>query len=84
VRDVAEGAALAFAIDGALTRIRDRAAEVGPGFEALGDAIARAARGGKRFRPSFGTPEQAGRDSDGDPREGKRTPLVAGIEGRIP
>ena len=51
--EVAEGAALDIAIEGALTRIRDRAAKVSPGFEALGDAIARAARGGKRFRPAL-------------------------------
>ena len=51
--EVAEAAELDIAIDGALMRIRDRAAGVGPGFEALGDAIARAARGGKRFRPAL-------------------------------
>ncbi|WP_203579821.1 polyprenyl synthetase family protein [Microbacterium hibisci] len=46
---------LAIAIDGALARIRERSSELGPGFGALGDAITRAAHGGKRFRPALVT-----------------------------
>ena len=53
--EIAEGAALDLAIEASLARIRDRAAEVGPRFAALGDAITRAARGGKRFRPALVT-----------------------------
>ncbi|MFC8683275.1 polyprenyl synthetase family protein [Microbacterium ureisolvens] len=51
----AEHPDLAIAIDGALARIRERASELGPGFGALGDAITRAAHGGKRFRPALVT-----------------------------
>lgn len=40
-------------IDGSLRRIRHRAIELGGGFEALGDAVARATAGGKRFRPAL-------------------------------
>ncbi|WP_194411258.1 polyprenyl synthetase family protein [Microbacterium cremeum] len=45
--------ALDIAIDGSLARIRDRAVDLGPGFAALGAAISRAARGGKRLRPAL-------------------------------
>lgn len=63
---VAQSPALDIAIEGSLTRIRDRAGELGPGFGALGEAIANAARGGKRFRPAlvaasfeaFGAPDR--------------------------
>lgn len=44
---------LHLAIDGSLARIRERAAELGPAFAALADAITLAARGGKRFRPAL-------------------------------
>lgn len=40
-------------IDRSLRRIGARAGELGPGFGALADAIARAATGGKRFRPAL-------------------------------
>ena len=46
---------LQIAIDGALARIRERAAQLGPTFGALGDAITRAAHGGKRLRPALVT-----------------------------
>lgn len=46
---------LRVAIDGALARIRERASELSPGFGALGDAITRAAQGGKRLRPALVT-----------------------------
>lgn len=46
---------LRIAIDGALARIRERAAELGPAFGALGEAITRAAQGGKRLRPALVT-----------------------------
>ncbi|MBW9118510.1 polyprenyl synthetase family protein [Microbacterium trichothecenolyticum] len=46
---------LRIAIDGALARIRERASELGPAFGALGDAITRAAQGGKRLRPALVT-----------------------------
>lgn len=46
---------LCLAIDGALARIRERSVELGPGFGALGDAITRAAHGGKRLRPALVT-----------------------------
>ncbi len=36
-----------------LRRISDRSAELGPDFEALTDAVGRAAIGGKRFRPAL-------------------------------
>lgn len=41
------------AIDEAVSRVVDRAAGLGPGFGALGEALARATRGGKRFRPAL-------------------------------
>lgn len=41
------------AIAGAIDRIRDRAGALGGAFPALGDAISRAATGGKRFRPAL-------------------------------
>lgn len=41
------------AIDQAVGRVVDRANRLGPGFGALGDALARATRGGKRFRPAL-------------------------------
>jgi geranylgeranyl diphosphate synthase type II len=41
------------AIDSSLDRIVLRAQRLGPGFGALGEALARAARGGKRFRPAL-------------------------------
>ena len=44
---------LDIAIDGSLARIRERAAELGPSFGALADAITLAAQGGKRFRPAL-------------------------------
>lgn len=54
-------------IDGSLARIRARAAPLGPGFAALGDAISRAARGGKRFRPALVTASfEAFRTDEGD------------------
>jgi geranylgeranyl diphosphate synthase type II len=40
-------------IEAALTRIGARAADLGPRFTALSDALARATRGGKRFRPAL-------------------------------
>ncbi|WP_019179817.1 polyprenyl synthetase family protein [Microbacterium yannicii] len=51
--DVTQSPALEIAIEGSLSRIRERAAELGPAFGALGEAIAGAARGGKRFRPAL-------------------------------
>lgn len=50
---VATRTAIDQAIDGALRRISDRSAELGPDFEALTDAVRRAAVGGKRFRPAL-------------------------------
>lgn len=47
--------ALDIAIDGALGRIKDRAGELGDGFQTLGEAAVRAAQGGKRFRPALVT-----------------------------
>ncbi len=41
------------AIDASLRRIRDRASLLGESFETLADAAARAASGGKRFRPAL-------------------------------
>lgn len=41
------------AIDDAVSRVVARAARLGPGFGALGQALARATRGGKRFRPAL-------------------------------
>ena len=46
-------AAIDAAITGAIQRIRERAGALGDGFTALGAAIARAASGGKRFRPAL-------------------------------
>ena len=43
--------AIDHAIDASLRRIGDRAVALGTGFEALADALTRAATGGKRFRP---------------------------------
>lgn len=40
-------------IEASLARIRDRAQRLGDGATALADAIARAAAGGKRFRPAL-------------------------------
>jgi geranylgeranyl diphosphate synthase type I len=51
----AEHPDLQIAIDGALARIRERASQLGPAFGALGDAITRAAHGGKRLRPALVT-----------------------------
>jgi geranylgeranyl diphosphate synthase type II len=41
------------AIDEAVSGVVRRAARLGPGFGALGEALARATRGGKRFRPAL-------------------------------
>lgn len=41
------------AIDASVARILARAGELGPGFLALADALSRATRGGKRFRPAL-------------------------------
>ncbi|WP_169582191.1 MULTISPECIES: polyprenyl synthetase family protein [Microbacterium] len=41
------------AIDGSVARVVERARDLGPGFAALGDALSRATRGGKRFRPAL-------------------------------
>jgi geranylgeranyl diphosphate synthase type II len=41
------------AVEASLERMRRRASALGEGFGALGDALARAARGGKRFRPAL-------------------------------
>ncbi|MDF2491853.1 MAG: ispB 1 [Microbacterium sp.] len=41
------------AIDEAVSRIRLRTPELGSAYGALADAVARAASGGKRFRPAF-------------------------------
>ncbi|QIG40320.1 polyprenyl synthetase family protein [Microbacterium sp. 4R-513] len=49
----APAAAIDDAIDDALSRIRGRADALGEGFSELGGAIARAAAGGKRFRPAL-------------------------------
>lgn len=49
----AQDPGIRIAIDGALARIRERAASFGPGFTALGEAITRAAHGGKRLRPGL-------------------------------
>lgn len=67
-------AALDIAIEGSLARIRDRAAELGDGFAALGEAIGRAARGGKRFRPALVT--ASFRAFGGDPAS---TPSVMSV-----
>ncbi|WP_345803067.1 polyprenyl synthetase family protein [Microbacterium sp. AZCO] len=49
----APAAAIDDAIDDAVGRIRERALTLGGGFPTLGDAIARATEGGKRFRPAL-------------------------------
>ncbi|MDY0909326.1 polyprenyl synthetase family protein [Microbacterium sp. CFBP9034] len=41
------------AIDTSVARVVSRAGELGQGFGALADALARATRGGKRFRPAL-------------------------------
>ncbi len=41
------------AIDEAVAGVVARAARLGPGFGALGEALSRATRGGKRFRPAL-------------------------------
>lgn len=41
------------AIEASVARIQTRADALGPRFGALGDALARATRGGKRFRPAL-------------------------------
>jgi len=46
---------LRIAIDGALGRIRERAAALGGSFATLGESITRAAHGGKRLRPALVT-----------------------------
>lgn len=46
-------AAIDESIDAALARIGDRAARLGGGFGELGDAVRRAAAGGKRIRPAL-------------------------------
>ncbi|MFE1644728.1 polyprenyl synthetase family protein [Microbacterium sp. P01] len=51
--DPAERAAIDAEIDGALQRIQHRSARLGPHAVQLADAIARAAGGGKRFRPAL-------------------------------
>ena len=50
---LATRAAIDESIDGSLRRIRRRAIELGGGFEALADAVARATAGGKRLRPTL-------------------------------
>ncbi|MFH8250353.1 polyprenyl synthetase family protein [Microbacterium sp. B2969] len=49
----APAAAIDDAIDDAVGRIRARSLTLGGGFPTLGDAIARASAGGKRFRPAL-------------------------------
>ncbi|AZC14258.1 polyprenyl synthetase family protein [Microbacterium sp. ABRD28] len=49
----ATSAEIDLAIDSAVQRISDRAARLGDGFCVLGEAIARAASGGKRLRPAL-------------------------------
>lgn len=49
----ATSAEIDLAIDSAVQRISDRAARLGDGFCVLGEAIARAASGGKRLRPTL-------------------------------
>ncbi|WP_426320168.1 polyprenyl synthetase family protein [Microbacterium sp. E-13] len=51
----AEHPDLQIAIEGALARVRERASQLGATFGALGDAITRAAHGGKRLRPALVT-----------------------------
>lgn len=50
---LATRAAIDESIEGSLRRIRDRAIDLGSGFEALTDAVARATAGGKRLRPTL-------------------------------
>jgi geranylgeranyl diphosphate synthase type II len=75
----APAAAIDAAIDDAVSRIRVRALPLGGGFTALGDAIARAAAGGKRFRPAL---VAASFDAfGGDPREAAGLyPVAAAFE----
>jgi geranylgeranyl diphosphate synthase type I len=67
------------AIDEALARIRTRADPLGSGFTALADALGRAARGGKRFRPAL---VSASFDAfGGDPRHASAlAPVAAAFE----
>ncbi|GAA1849288.1 polyprenyl synthetase family protein [Microbacterium koreense] len=67
--DVRDRTRIDTAIAEALDRTRTQAARLGGGFEALGDAIARAATGGKRFRPALVTAafEAFGGDIDDSP-----------------
>lgn len=57
------------AIDDAVARVVDRARRLGPGFGALGEAAARATRGGKRFRPALvaASFDAFGGDRDAEP-----------------
>lgn len=57
------------AIDEAVARVVGRAKDLGPGFCALGDAVARATRGGKRFRPALvaASFDAFGGDRDAEP-----------------
>jgi geranylgeranyl diphosphate synthase, type I len=50
---VASRVAIDETIDGSLRRIGARAVALGPGFQALTEAMSRAASGGKRFRPAL-------------------------------
>ncbi|SFS07973.1 geranylgeranyl diphosphate synthase, type II [Microbacterium sp. cf046] len=50
---LATRAAIDETIDCSMSRIRRRSIELGGGFEELGDAVGRAAMGGKRFRPAL-------------------------------
>jgi geranylgeranyl diphosphate synthase type II len=52
---LADPRAIDIAIEGSLARIRERTAELGSDAAALGEAISRAAHGGKRFRPALVT-----------------------------
>ncbi len=72
--DPAVRVAVDSAIDTALTRLRERAQDFGGGFAALGDAIGRAAAGGKRLRPALVVAafEALGGDRD-------RTPAVLDV-----
>ena len=67
--DVRDRTRIDAAIAEALERIRGQSARLGGGFEPLGDAIARAATGGKRFRPALVTAsfEAFGGDLDDSP-----------------
>lgn len=57
------------AIDDSVHRVVARGAALGPRFQALGEAVSRAARGGKRFRPALVTAsfEGFGGDSSAAP-----------------